>query len=229
MSDMQITTHDALDNDHKGTKSTLNGKSVPYGFAGYVPQDSGFAVCHECAHEHYSDELETDTGGLVYGNDEWDFPGAVCEECRTYLDTYLLVYRNSDPELWYRVKMSEELGSYDEVLEIEEIANKVETEAYELGWNHGEPMSGEFGDGGEFEDSHPELPTDSARWANHTAPKLRALSGYIDPTDKGTYTEVPVDVARHIYNEGTFRQFQNGYYDRLEGNEFGNYFDGEMR
>lgn len=217
MSDIIVTTHDELGNEHQGSRMRLNGKSVPYGFAGYVPQDAGYALCHECAD---GDEIASDEGGLIYGNSEADYPGMICEECDEYLDTYLLVYQSNNPKLYFRLRMSEELGEYDDCLTIEEIAECAKEEAYELGWNEGEAVEGTYGEGGEFEDSYPEFPTDSARWANVIAPKLRSIAGYED-SGRGTFQEVPIDEAQWIYQEDVREAFERGYADRLEGEEYG--------
>lgn len=220
-SDIIVTTHDALDNEHKGDTMRLHGKSVPSGFAGYVPQDAGFAVCHECALEEFEEELKEDKGGLITGDSESDYPGTICDSCETYLNTYILVYKNQDPELHFRLRMTEELGGYsdNECLSIEEIGKKVREEAYQMGWDKAEQIEGVFGEDGEFEGDHPEVPTDSANWANNTAPRLRALSGYEDG-GHGTYQKVPVDVAHHIRNEDAMPAFRHGYQDRAEGREF---------
>lgn len=221
MSDIIITTHDALGNDHKGDTMRLHGKSVPGGFAGYIPQNAGFAVCHECAIEEFEDELRDDMGGLIYGDSETDYPGMVCDECGTYLDTYLLVYQSQDPELYYRLRMTEELGGHpsDEVFSFEQIDTRVAEKAYQMGWEKAAQIEGMYGEGGVFEDSNPEVPTDSANWANNLAPKLRALSGYVDG-GHGTYQQVPVDNAHHLHQEVTLHAFHQGYHDRAEGEEF---------
>lgn len=221
MSDIICTSHEALGNEHAGSVSRLHGKSVPMDFAGYVPQDAGFAVCYECALEHYEDELKEDEGGLIHGDSEADYPGFICDRCETYLDTTLLVYKSQNPKLYFRLRMTEELGGYpyDEAFTFEEISQRVREEAYQMGWNKAAQIEGQFGEDGEFEDSDPRLPTDSANWANNIAPKLRALSGYEDE-GHGTYQKVPIDLAHEIFNEDALPAFRRGYYDRAEGKEF---------
>ena len=57
-------------------------------------------------------------------------------------------------------------------------------EAYDMG--HNEFSDVDASDAEEIQFSHF---TESARWANVIAPKLRAMAGARDPTGKGTYTQ----------------------------------------
>ena len=59
----------------------------------------------------------------------------------------------------------------------------VTEEAYRMG--HGEFQDAEADSADDVEFHHF---TETARWANTIAPKLRAMAGAYDPTGKGTYT-----------------------------------------
>lgn len=63
-------------------------------------------------------------------------------------------------------------------------ANYVTEEAYEMGHDEFSDFESDSADDVEFHHF-----TESARWANVIAPKLRAMAGAADPTGKGTYTE----------------------------------------
>lgn len=218
MSDIIVTTHETLGNEHIATRSKapITGNHVPYGLAGIV--EGATVLCVECANAR---QLRDDEGeqSAIFGDSEWDYPGAICDDCEGYLDTNLLVYKSQDPKLYFRLRMSEYYSEYDTLLSIEEIAERAKEEAYALGWDEGDMMEGEYGEGGEYEGEHVEYPTDSAHFANNIDPKLREMSGFED-SKGGTYTVEPIDEAHWIYEEDTAQAFRNGYYDRLRGNEY---------
>lgn len=64
------------------------GKHVPYGLAGVIVDDCT-VLCPECM----PGELPEDHG-RIFGNDEWDYPGPICEGCSRTLRVGLLVYES---------------------------------------------------------------------------------------------------------------------------------------
>ena len=82
---------------------TPNGSYCPYGIAGVVSNAS--VVCPDCATE---EELrdDTDKGGAVFGNSEWDSP-AMCMDCGDVLRVRHLVYESHNPELFDKLKDGE--------------------------------------------------------------------------------------------------------------------------
>lgn len=215
MDNIAITNHDELGNDTANTTSRgLDGNYAPYGISGYIVNECT-VVCPDCLGTEDSDYEDPSP---IFGDTESDYPGMFCQDCNDPLDVTLLVYQSNDPELWWRIHQSESLGSYDKVLSMKEIADRISERAYELGYAEAMDLSNEDID----PEQNPraiEPPTDSAHWANVMAPKLRALSGYVDPTDKGTYTESPIDMAHIIHQEETIEQFRRGYADKALGKE----------
>lgn len=112
MDNIIVTTQQKLGHETAPTDSHTPGPDggyVPGRLAGYVWD--GAAYCPDCASgveiespdgegtirmTHYP-AFETDPNGfgvgIVNGSDEWDYPGAVCDVCHSYLDTNVLVYR----------------------------------------------------------------------------------------------------------------------------------------
>ena len=124
-SNIQITDARTLEKTEKHVETpdktfnnTVNGKYAPYGITGYIVNECSI-VCSDCVKES-----ERNPKNAIKTDGEWDFPGAVCEDCNNTLDTHLLVYESQDPKLHYRIKQSENFSSYDEVLSIEDIAKK---------------------------------------------------------------------------------------------------------
>lgn len=184
-----------------------NGKYVPYGIAGYIVNECTL-VCPSCMGNEESDYEDPDP---VFGDSEWDYLTAICEDCNKVLDVYHLVYESQNPEIWYKAVMSEEMGIYDSLPSYEEISDYVAKEAYDIGYVNGPDH---LPDKANIEDIDIGMFTESAYYINNIAPKLRALTGYIDPSGKGTYTKVPNDTAYHIFHEDVFPSFQEGYTDK---------------
>ncbi|WP_226041190.1 hypothetical protein [Natrinema sp. DC36] len=214
MSDIIVTDNDTLDRETAVSKSQTPNGHAPYGVAGMFVDDAHI-VCAGCVSD---EEWHNEDNSVMFGDAESDYPGTLCADCEKPLDTHILVYKSQDPKLFFRLRMSEELGEYNECLTIEQIAEKAKEKAYEMGYAEASPIEGEYGEGGEFADSKPEVPTDSARWANILAPKLRSIAGYED-SGYGTYQELPIDVVHDIYNEDVSTAFREGYYDCAEGKE----------
>lgn len=215
--DVIVTSHDSLGNDYVRSlnKTPVTGNYVPYGLAGVVAGSEVF--CCECASD---DELRDDEGdeSTIFGDAEFNYPGAICDNCGERLDTYVLVSRSQDPELWYRVKMMEE-QRHDSLPTIEQIAKEAEREAYNFGWEQsGSMVENRYENTDELPMNCP--PTDSAKYANMVLPNLRAIAGYVDSAEKGTFTECPNDDAHAIFNEGVMEKYRAGYIDRMiEGRE----------
>jgi len=184
-----------------------NGKYAPYGISGYVVNECTL-VCPECMGNEDTDHNNPDP---VFGNSEWDYLTAICEDCNKALDVNYLVYQAQDPEIWYKAVMSEEMSMWDELPTYEQIGDYVSQEAYDIGYVQG---PNEVPKEVNIEDIDIGMFTESAYYINNIAPKLRALTGYIDPSGKGTYTEVPNDTAYHIFHEDVFPSFQEGYTDK---------------
>jgi hypothetical protein len=208
---IQITTAKVLakTNKHietpdKTYNNTVNGKYHPYGITGYIVNECSI-VCSDCI-----ENLERNPKNAISTDSEWDFPGAICEECNKTLDTHLLVYESQDPKLHYKLKMSEFYGEYDKVLSIEDIAKRASEKAKELGKEYmGDFIPNEINS---IDEVH--MPTDSAHYANNILPSLRKYAGYNDSMDVGTYTDVPLDEAYHVYQYDVFEAFQEGYYQK---------------
>lgn len=208
---MKITTYERIGRETAGKISSLDGDYIPYSQVGTIVNETT-VLCAECA-----TETELKEGPLIQENSEWDYPGAICEECDKPLDTYLLVYRENHPKVWHQLVWNEQLGNLSEIYtDDEKLAKQAEIEAYELGWSEGETMSNVVTDAEAEQDPRKtEYQTDSAHYANNIAPELRALSGYIDDGGHGTYQTVFRDVSVWTFNEGVSPAFHAGYYDRI--------------
>lgn len=197
----------------------INGKHCPTGLAGYIVGECT-VVCHECIGEESTDY---DDPYPIFADSETDYPGHSCEDCDRSLDTYLLVNRSQDPELFWRLEQAESLG-LDGVPSIEAIANSAKREAYELGWETCGPYGhGEFAEGGEFADQNPR-PTEHGGYDTGILPQLRALAGFAD-RGHGTYQECYFRVAQDVLSEDILEGYQAGYIDCAEGRERGNLLD----
>ena len=198
---IQIVSAEQFPHEHVTMTHTApdSGDHCPTGCAGYVVDECS-VVCHEC----YDSESH-DNPSIILGDAEFDAYSGMCHECERLLDTYQLVYASQDPELFWQCRMAEEMPMYDELPTVEQIGEYVEREAYQLGKSEAEPM--------DMEPEQVRVPTDSARYANIIAPKLRALCGYSDMSGAGTYTEPPCDDAYWIFNSGAAEKYHEGYID----------------
>lgn len=186
-----------------------DGKYAPYGIAGYVVNECSI-VCPSCMGNEDSDYNNPDP---IFGDSEWNYLTAICEDCNKVLDVNHLVYESQSPEIWYKALLAEDMGKYDSLPSYEEISDYVEQEAYSIGYANG---PSDLPQEASIEDINISMFTESAYYINNIAPELRALCGYLDPGDKGTYTKVPNDTAYHIFNEGAFPSFQEGYIDKAK-------------
>lgn len=207
---MIVTNHERLGNYTANCPMSIDGTHAPYGYAGFIFGDCT-VVCPECFDGDVSDR------DPIFGNSEWDYPGATCDRCCEYLDVDLIVCENQDPRLHYRLRMSDNFGEYQTVLSIREISDIARQEAYEMGYAHAMPDSGEI--------SYQEISQglehfkEGAKWANTIAPKLRATAGAKDPTGKGTYTDWPIDAARRVYDSDVIEGFSEGWVRAFEESE----------
>ena len=200
-----VSSTEALYDDYDNLKSQTPLGYAPFGLAGIMVNDCDI-ICGNCATD---EELADNDNGAIFGNSEWDYPAPVCEDCQKPLNVDLLVHRSYDPELHFRLRMTEVLGGFADTdcFTIEEIGAKAAERAGEIGR--------EYAPTDMFEsDEHYEIPTDSAQYVNDIAPQLRQLSGYEDGTGKGTYNITPTDIGYDIHKEDVLPAFREAYYNR---------------
>jgi hypothetical protein len=185
-----------------------NGKYVPYGIAGYVVNECS-VVCPDCMG---NEDNDYENNSPIFGNSEWDYLTAICEDCNKVLDVYHLVYESQNPEIHYKAVMGENMSQYDKLPTYPEIGEYVSNEAYSIGYSYG---PSDLPPEATLEDIDIGMFTESANYINNIAPKLRALCGYQE-SKGGTYTQVPNDNAYHIFHEDCFPSFQEGYYDKAK-------------
>jgi hypothetical protein len=83
-----VIGHEDSEFEPAPTTGRVDGKYVPYGYAGTIVDDCT-VLCAGCATD---DELAN--GPMIAGNDESDYPGLWCQGCERPLDTHLLVYES---------------------------------------------------------------------------------------------------------------------------------------
>lgn len=208
---IQITGPEALGKETAGTGRHPDNLRTLGGLAGAVDLEDGTVVCHDCASD---DELRDSP---IHSNDEFDYPSPICVDCGRWLSVLVLVYEDMNPDLYYRVCMSEVYESWDSVLSIEEIVSHAREEACRLGYEEAEPIEGELSESGAV--GSVSRFTESAYYINRVAPKLRKFAGYVDSTGAGTYTDPTVDVARMIYEEDVVEAFREAYIRRATGDD----------
>jgi len=198
-----VSSTEALSDDYANLKSQTPLGYAPYGLAGIVVNDCGI-ICGNCATD---EELSDNDNGAIFGDAECDYPAPVCEDCEKPLNVTLLVSQLRDPELHFRLRMTEELGGFADTdcLTTEEIGEKAAERAAEIGREYA--PTDMFAP-----DEHYEIPTDSAQYANNIAPQLRQLAGYEDGMGKGTYNTTPTDIGYHIHKEDVLPAFREAYH-----------------
>jgi len=209
MDEIILSSTEALYEDYANLKSqTPSG----YGLAGIMVNDCDI-ICGNCATD---EELANNDNGSIFGNSEWDHPAPVCEDCQKPLNVNLLVNKSYDPELHFRLRMTEVLGGFADTdcLTVREIGGKAAERAAEIGRDYAPTDMFES-------DEHYEIPTDSAQYVNDIAPQLRQLSGYEDGAGKGTYNTVSTDIIyetnkedllHDIHKEDVLPAFREAYY-----------------
>jgi len=207
-----VSSTEALYDDYANLKSQTPSGYAPFGLAGIVVNDCDI-ICGNCATD---EELADNDNGAIFGNSEWDHPAPVCEDCQKPLNVDLLVNKSHDPELHFRLRMTEVLGGFADTdcLTIEEIGAKAAERAAEIGRDYAPTDMFES-------DEHYEIPTDSAQYINNIAPQLRQLAGYEDEAGKGTYNTVSTDIRyetnkedllHEIHKEDVLPAFREAYY-----------------
>jgi len=192
-----VSSTEALYDDYANLKSQTPSGHAPYGLAGIVVNDCDI-ICGNCATD---EELADNDNGAIFGNSEWDYPAPVCEDCEKPLNVNLLVHNSYDPELRFRLRMTEELGGFADTdcLTIEEIGEKAAERAAEIGRDYA--PTDVFAP-----DEHYEIPTDSAQYVNDIAPQLQQLAGY------APYDTTPTDIGYHIHKEDVLPAFREAYH-----------------
>jgi len=192
-----VSSTEALYDDYDNLKSQTPLGYAPFGLAGIVVNDCDI-ICGNCATD---EELADNDNGAIFGNSEWDYPAPVCEDCQKPLNVDLLVHRSYDPELHFRLRMTEVLGGFADTdcFTIEEIGEKAAKRAAKIGRDYAPTDVFES-------DEHYEIPTDSAQYINNIAPKLRQLAGYEDGAGKGTYNTVSTDIKYEINKENLLHE-----------------------
>ena len=130
-----VSSTEALYDDYANLKSQTPSGYAPYGFAGIVVNDCDI-ICGDCATD---EELVDNDNDAIFGSAEWDYPAPVCEDCQKPLNVDLPVYKSHDPELLFRLRMTEELGDFADTdcLTIEEIGAKAAERAATIVWLRG--------------------------------------------------------------------------------------------
>ena len=210
MNEIIVSSTEALYDDYANPKSQTPSGYAPYGFAGIVVNDCDI-ICGDCATD---EELVDNDNDAIFGSAEWDYPAPVCEDCQKPLNVNLLVYKSYDPELYFRLRMTEELGNFADTdcFTVEEIGEKSAERAAEIGRDYA--PTDMFAS-----DEHYEIPTYSAQYTNNIAPKLRQLAGYEDGAGKGTYNTVSIDIECEIYKEDVLPAFREAYHNEAVNRE----------
>jgi len=205
-----VSSTEALCDDYANLKLQTPLGHAPFGLAGIVVNDCDI-ICGNCATD---EKLADNDNGAIFGNSEWDYPAPVCEDCQKPLNVDLLVYKSCDPELHFRLRMTEELGGFADTdcLTIEEIGEKAAERAAEIGRDYA--PTDMFAP-----DEHYEIPTDSAQYVNIIAPQLRQLAGYEDRAGKGTHNTTPTDIGYHIHKEDVLPAFRDAYHSEAINRE----------
>jgi len=205
-----VSSTEALYDDYANLKSQTPSGYAPFGLAGIVINDCDI-ICGNCATD---EELADNDNGAIFGNSEWDYPAPVCEDCEKPLNVNLLVHKSYDPELRFRLRMTEELGGFADTdcFTVEEIGEKAAERAAEIGRDYAPTDMFES-------DEHYEIPTDSAQYSNNIAPQLRQLAGYEDGTGKGTYNTLSTDIGYYIHKEDVLPAFREAYHSEAINRE----------
>ena len=221
MNEIIVSSTEALYEDYANLKSQTPFGYTTYGLAGIVVNNCDI-ICGNCATD---EELADNYNGTIFANSEWDYPAPVCEDedCQKPLNVNLLVYKSYDPELHFRLRMTEVLGGFADTdcFTIEEIGEKAAKRAAKIGRDYAPTDVFES-------DEHYEIPTDSAQYSNNIAPQLRQLSGYEDGTGKGTYNITPTDIRyetnkenllHEIHKEDVLPAFREAYHNEAVNRE----------
>ena len=198
-----VSSTEALYDDYADLKLQTSSGYAPCGLAGIMVNDCDI-ICGNCATD---EELADYDNGSIFANSEWDYPAPLCEDCQKPLNVDLFVHKSHDPELHFRLRMTEELGDFADTdcFTVEEIGEKAAERAAEIGRDYAPTDMFES-------DEHYEIPTDSAQYSNNIAPQLRQLAGYEDGTGKGTYNTLSTDIGYYIHKEDVLPAFREAYH-----------------
>jgi len=190
-----VSSTEALHDDYANLKL-----QTPVGYAGIagIVVNGCNIICGNCATDA---ELADNDNGAIFGNSEWDYPAPVCEDCQKPLNVNLLVNKSYDPELHFRLRMTEVLGGFADTdcYTIEEIGAKAAERAAEIGRDYAPTDMFES-------DEDYEIPTDSTQYINDIAPQLQQLAGY------APYDTTPTDIGYEIHKEDVLPAFREAYY-----------------
>jgi hypothetical protein len=204
MDEIIVSSTEALYEDYADLKSQTPFGYTTYGLAGTVMNNCDI-ICGNCATD---EELADNYNGTIFANSEWDYPAPVCEDCQKPLNVSLLVHKSHNPELRFRLRMTEELGGFADTdcLTIEEIGAKAAERAAEIGRDYAPTDVFES-------DEHFEIPTDSAQYVNDIAPQLQQLAGY------APYDSTPTDIGYEIHKEDVLPAFREAYHSEAINRE----------
>jgi len=217
---MQITTYQELNKSSAPTRMFVNGTRCD--MAGTMDGDN-VVRCGECSVRviEPSDITDPDTDvAIIRESGEADYMSLRCEECNQFIDTYVLVYKHQDPDLWHQIVWSSQVRekcSDGVTTDDRNLCKTAKKAAYRLGWEDAKVIEDTVNPHSDPPECM-EPPTDSARWANITAPRLRAIAGYLDE-GHGTYQTVFRDVSYDCLNEDVLPAYRRAYHDRATGNE----------
>ena len=217
--DIIVSSTEALYDDYANLKLQTSSGYAPCGLAGIMVNDCDI-ICGNCATD---EELADYDNGSIFANSEWDYPAPLCEDCQKPLNVDLFVHKSHDPELHFRLRMTEVLGGFADTncLTVEEIGEKAAERAAKIGRDYAPTDVFES-------DEHYEIPTDSAQYINNIAPQLRQLAGYEDGAGKGTYNTVSTDIKyeinkenllHEIHKEDVLPAFREAYYNEAVNRE----------
>jgi hypothetical protein len=198
MIEVIASSTEALYDDYANLKSKTLLGYAPYSLAGIIVDGCVAVICGNCATD---EELANNYNDTIFGSDEWDYPAPVCEECQKPLNVNLIVHKSYDPELHFRLRMTEELGGFADIdcFTIEEIGAKAAERAAEIGRDYAPTDMFES-------DEDYEIPTDSSQYINDIAPQLQQLAGY------APYDTTPTDIGYHIHKEDVLPAFREAYH-----------------
>ena len=198
MIEVIASSTEALYDDYANLKLQTSSGYAPYGLAGIVVNDCVAVICGNCATD---EELADNDDGSIFANSEWDYPAPACEDCQKPLNVNLIVHKSHDPELHFRLRMTEELGGFADrdCLTIEEIGAKAAERAAEIGRDYAPTDMFES-------DEDYEIPTDSSQYINDIAPQLQQLAGY------APYDTTPTDIGYEIHKEDVLPAFREAYH-----------------
>jgi hypothetical protein len=83
-----VLTAAETEHEHIQTVKRYAGTRAPSGYAGFVVGECTI-LCHDC-HDENTDSTESP----IFGDEEADYPGLICDNCLRTLDTRIITYPN---------------------------------------------------------------------------------------------------------------------------------------